>query len=142
MKTKKYLFISILVLLCACYNDDDNAEPTGPNVSNQIFNTWDLGIILENNQIIDDFPCEDDLEYTFNSNGTYTKIQFTTDATDNCVEATSINGNWQAIDDNVLLLTPFSSSFNEETLELSLRNSNNQLQIVRSANLTELYDKD
>lgn len=143
MKTKNNLAVLFLVsaLFVGCSSDDDSAPPSGPTISSQIFDTWNLSIIIENNQIEDSFPCEEDLEYVFNNNGTYTKREFSTDMNQNCVESTSINGNWEAIEDNVILLTPLSASLNQETLELSLRNNGNQLQIVRSSNLTELYDR-
>jgi hypothetical protein len=144
MKSK----IAYLLTLCflgvtlSCSSDDDGGGgPTGPTISTQVFATWNLGIIIENNQTSDTFPCEEDIEYKFNNNGTYTKLEFSTDANDNCVVATTINGNWQAVADNEVLLTPLSASFSQETLVLSILNNGNQLQVVRTQNLTELYNK-
>ena len=143
MKSKSFLFLLLFssILIVGCSGDDDGGGPTGPTISSQIFATWNLGIIIADNQIVDDFPCEEDLEYTINSNGTYTKREFSTDMNQNCVESTTINGNWEAIEDNVMELTPLSASFNMETLDLGLRNNGDQLQIVRNPNLTELYDR-
>lgn len=133
-------FIFLIFIGTSCSSDDD-AGPTGPSISNQVFGTWNLSIIIQNNQIDDNFPCEEDIEYTFNSNGTYSKRVYSTDANQNCVVATTTNGNWEAIEDNIMQLNPFSASSSSETLDISLRNNGNQLQIIRSSNLTELYNK-
>jgi hypothetical protein len=142
MKNKNFLFLLMLtaILVAGCSSDDDGG-PTGPTISSQVFATWNLSIIIEDNQFTDDFPCEEDKEYTFNSNGTYTRRGFSTDANQNCAESSSFNGNWEAIEDNVMRLTPLSTSFSQETLDISFLNNGDQLQIVRSANLTELYNR-
>lgn len=141
MKKNFIYLLFIFSLITSCSSDDDASISNGPTVPNAVMDTWNLAIIIQNNQTEDNFSCEDDLEYTFNNNGTYVKKEFSTDVNNNCVEATIINGNWEAIENNVMRLTPLSSSIEAETFEVSLLNNGNQLQVVRNPNLTELYNK-
>lgn len=141
MKKNFIYLLFIFSLITSCSSDDDASISNGPTVPNAVMDTWNLAIIIQNNQTEDNFSCEDDLEYTFNNNGTYVKREFSTDVNNNCVEATIINGNWEAIENNVMRLTPLSSSIEAETFEVSLLNNGNQLQVVRNPNLTELYNK-
>ena len=142
MKTIKLLSISILAILftVSCSSDDDG--PAGPTVSNQVFATWNLAIISENGVLETDIPCDFDLEYTFNSNETYSKTIFT-DSNDgnSCDISVEINGNWEVIEDDVLQLTPSSSTFGVETISIELFDDNQSLRIERSSSLTEIYNR-
>ena len=142
MKTIKLLSISILVILftVSCSSDDDG--PSGPTVSNQVFATWNLAIISENGVLETDIPCDSALKYTFNSNKTYSKVTFTDSSDGNsCDESLVISGSWEVVEDDVLQLTPSSSTFEVETISIELFNDNQSLRIERSSTLTEIYNK-
>ena len=141
MKTIKLLSISILVILftISCSSDD---SPSGPTVSNQVFATWNLAIISENGSLETDIPCDSDLEYTFNSNGSYSKTTFADSNNGNsCEVSVTINGSWEVIEDDVLQLTPSSSTEAVETISIELFDNNQSLRIERSSSLTEIYNR-
>lgn len=144
MKTQNILFLLLFVsaLFLGCSSDDDNPAPEGPTVANGVFDLWNMTLYFQNGTIETDVPCDEDLEYDLRSNGSYSKTSFSEPASgNNCDISVVINGSWEIIDDNVLRLTPSSSSFNPETLNLELINNNTQLEITRFNGLVEVYNR-
>ncbi|MGX1023203.1 lipocalin family protein [Psychroflexus sp. MBR-150] len=132
--------VIIFISFTSCSSDDD--APSGPIVPSAVYATWNMSFFQEDGNLVTEVPCDLDIEYTFNSNGTYSKTLFTdSNNGENCEISVSFNGNWEAIEDNVIELTPSSQSFEQEVLNLRLINNNNQLEIERSATLLEVYDK-
>ena len=143
---KSIRFYSILVFflftLVGCSSDDDGGGPTGPTVSNQIFATWKLSFFVEDGEVFTEFPCDSDLQYNFNSNRNYTKTIFAESEDGNtCDVSIVISGRWEILEDNVLKLTPSSSAFNPETVTLKILNNNQQLEMRKSSNLTQIFSR-
>jgi len=144
MKIKNFLFLFLLAagIITGCSSDDDGGGPAGPTVPNGVFDTWNMTLYFQNSDIETDVPCDEDLEYDLRSNGNYSKTSFSIPASgDNCDISVVINGTWEIIEDNVLRLTPSSSSFNPETLNLELINNDTQLEITRFNGLVEVYNR-
>ncbi len=142
MKTS---FLSLLAIIfisfTSCSSDDDNA-PSGPTVSNAVYATWNMSLFQDDGNLFTEVPCDLDIEYTFNSNGTFSKTLFAdSNNSQNCVEIVNYNGSLEIIEDNVIELTPSSQNFDQEVLNLRLINNNTQLEIERSATLIEVYNK-
>lgn len=143
---KKISLFSVVILalitFTACSGDDDGG-PTGPTISNQIFATWNMVFFIENGVLNSDVECDSDIEYKFNSNKTYSKTLFSepSNGGNTCDISLVINGSWEIVSDDVLKLTPSSSTFSTETLTLKLFPNNQQLEIKRSLSLTEVYDR-
>lgn len=134
------LLLLIGILVSSCSSDDDG--PTGPTISSGVFATWNLSIISDNGNLITSIPCTSDLEYTFNTNKTYSRTTFVSSgSSENCQESFTLNGNWEALEDDVLELTPSSDTFDTEVLEVSLIDNGTQLEVIRSPSLTEIYSK-
>lgn len=142
MKLIRYYSILVfsVFILWSCSSDDDG--PSGPTVSNQIFATWKLAFFVEDGEVFTEFSCDSDLQYNFSSNRNYTKTIFTESENGNtCDVSVVISGKWEILEDNVLELTPSSNAFNSETLTLNVINNNQQLEIRRSSNLTQVYNR-
>ena len=143
---KKITLFTVLILalisFTACSSDDDGG-PTGPTVSNQIYATWNMVFFIQNGVLNSDVECDSDIEYKFNSNRTYSKTLFSepSNGGNTCDISFTINGSWEIVSDDVIKLTPSSSNFPSETLTLKLFDNNQQLEVKRSLNLTEVYNR-
>ncbi|MFN2261286.1 MAG: lipocalin family protein [Psychroflexus sp.] len=143
MKNLKLLKLATLILfslaLVSCSSDDDGG-PTGPTVSNDLYGNWNMLEYYEDVQNpVSEVPCEEYLEYKFNSDKTYTKKQFSGEDTNNCNEALTIQGEWEVIDESNILLTPAASSQSIEEFNFQLRNNGEELRVFRSNGITEEY---
>ena len=140
---KSIRFYSILVfsvfILWSCSSNDDG--PTGPTVSSQVYGTWRMYQLIENNELIEDIPCDIDIKYKFTSNRNFSKTLFVEAQNGNsCNESVTIEGEWEVIEDNVLKLNPFIDAFDSETVTLEILNSGD-LKIKRSNNSTQIYKR-
>lgn len=143
---KYFLSNSIKVLLAtlvmfsftACSDDDD--EPSGPQVSSQLYATWMLDSKQVDGTVEFDLSCTETIEYQFLSNRTYVKTTYTGSNTP-CDIALTINGSWEIVDENTITLTPSSSTINPETLSFTIVDNNATLQVNRSQALIEFYER-
>ena len=129
--------IVALIMFAGCSSDDDG--PSGPQVSSNLYGEWTLDFIIVDGDLQGDLACEELTDYKFNSDNTYTKTEFTTNAQDNCVESVNFSGTWDALSEQSIELMPNSSSISGETIEFELINSESTLEITRSASRTEVY---
>ena len=128
--------IVALIMLAGCSSDDDG--PSGPQVSSDLFGEWTLQFIDDGNGV-EDPTCAEKLYYKFNSDNTYEKKDFSLDAQDNCVEASTVNGTWETITEQSIELTPLSSDSNIETIEFEFVGNN--LKILRNSTTEEIYQR-
>lgn len=140
MKNLKLVAIALFSLaIFSCSSDDDNV-PTGPTVSSNLYATWNMLEYYEQDDIqnpVTEIPCNEDLQYTFNSNKTFTKTEFSGDDINNCQVSVTINGDWEIIDENTILLIPSSSSISEEEINFQLGNNGQELKIFRGSTVEE-----
>ena len=133
------LYIGLVVALltiAGCSSDDDG--PSGPQVSEKLFGEWTMQFIDDGNGV-DDPLCSERLYYKFNSDNTYEKSDFALNEQDNCVEASTVNGTWEAISEQSIELTPNSSNFSGEVIEFEFVGNN--LKIIRSSTTEEIYQR-
>lgn len=96
---KQFIFLKLLVLSLvlstSCSSDDDGISQK----SRDLFGTWELQSITQNNQIIslEDIPCEDRRGFTFRDNFTFTETTFAEES-EECLPAASFSGIWLNID--------------------------------------------
>lgn len=143
MKNLKLLHLASLILFSfvfiSCSSDDDSG-PSGPSVSNDLYGTWNLSYYQEGNEgTVTDFPCSEDLEYKFNSDNTFSKINFSGDDNTNCNEGLIINGDWEIIDETTINLIPSVSSQPDEEISFQLLNNGTELKIFRDGGRVEDY---
>ena len=132
--------IIALFILGGCSSDDDGG-PSGPQVPSALYDEWTTELLIINGETDGNISCEERIDYKFNSNGTYNKEVFTTNASDNCESSLNITGNWEVLTEQSIMLTPNSSAVQGETLNFELISSNTKLQINRNASRTEIYEK-
>ena len=138
MKSIK-LFTSLilaLIMFAGCSSDDDG--PSGPQVSNDLFGEWTMQFI-DDGTGVEDPLCSERLYYKFNSDNTYEKKEFSLNAQDNCQEASTINGTWEALSEQSIELTPLSSSSDIEVIEFEFVGNN--LKIIRNSTTEEIYQR-
>ena len=141
MKTIK-LYTSLiiaLIMLAGCSSDDDG--PSGPQVSSDLFGEWTLNFLVIDGDFQSDVPCEEKIDYRFKSDNTYTKTSFTTNDADNCIVSIDFSGNWEALSEQSIELTPNSSSVDGETIDFEINQQENTLEIIRSSTRTEVYQR-
>ncbi|WP_127845540.1 lipocalin family protein [Psychroflexus aestuariivivens] len=145
MKNFKQLKLTSLVLLVAIFtiscSSDDDGGPSGPTVSNDLYGTWSLNYYQEDGTLVNQIECEEDIEYRFVSDQTYSKTTFSENENSNCETALIINGDWEIIDEENILLMPSSSTQPEENINFNLINEGEELEIFRSGNRLEVYNK-
>jgi len=144
MKTLHKLNLVLILLLSlvitSCSSDDDGG-PTGPTVSSDLYGTWNMLEYYEDIQNpVSDIPCDDYLEYKFNSDKSYTKYAFSGEDSNNCTQALIIEGDWEVIDENNILLSPLSAGQPDEEFNFQLRNNGQELRVFRNdGNIIEEY---
>lgn len=142
VKKTFYLMIAIAVIgLTGCSSDDDGGGPTGPQVSSSLYGDWTLDLLIVNGETEGNFPCEEEVDYRFNSDNSYTKTRFNTNSSGNCEQSLEVIGNWEALTEQSILLTPNSSEVDSETINFELISNNTKLEITRSSSRTEIYER-
>ena len=136
MKTIRLFLAAIaLVSLIGCSSSDDDG---GIQVSNDLYGEWTMQFIDDGNGVKDPL-CSERLYYKFNSDNTYQRKDSSINPQDECVDANTINGNWEAISEESIELTPLSSDSNEEIIEFEFVGSN--LKIIRNSGTEEIYQR-
>ena len=142
MKTKIALLIPIVLsmVLFNCTNDDDSSPQ--PNVEQtSIVGTWNLDYYLENGTLVEEIQCNRQLKYKFLSNNTYTLTTFAGDNINNCLTALIINGTWEYLGGNEFSLLVNGDTTAEE-ITITYQDNFTSFMIVRSAMLTEVYERE
>lgn len=142
MKTKIALIITIVLsmVLFNCTNDDDSSPQ--PNVEQtSIVGTWNLDYYLENGILVEEIQCNRQLKYKFLSNNTYTLTTFAGDNINNCLTALIINGTWEYLGGNEFSLLVNGDTTAEE-ITITYQDNFTSFMIVRSAMLTEVYERE
>ncbi len=142
MKTKIALFTTIILsmVLLNCTNDDD-PSPQPNIVQTSIVGTWNLDYYLENGILVEEIQCNRQLKYKFLSNETYTLTTFAGDNINNCLTALIMNGTWQYLGENEFSLLVNGDSTAEE-ITITYQDNFSNFKIVRSATLTEVYERE
>ncbi len=142
MKTKIAIFTTIVLsmVLLNCTNDDDSS-PQPSIVQTSIVGTWDLDYYLENGTLVEEIQCNRQLKYKFLSNGAYTLTTFAGDDINNCLTALIINGTWEYLGDNEFSLLVNGDTTAEE-ITITYQDNFTSFMIVRSAMLTEVYERE
>lgn len=135
------IVIAATLSFTSCSSDDDNGGPTGPQVSTNLYGNWTMSFRIFNGETEFDLSCEQQLDYKFNSDKTYTKKEFATNSNDNCVESNVTNGTWEAITENSITLTPYDASETPEIIDFEFVNNDNDLRVERTQNLIEIYER-
>ena len=142
MKTKIALLIPIVLsmVLLNCTTDDDSSPQ--PNVEQtSIVGTWNLDYYLENGILVEEIQCNRQLKYKFLSNNTYTLTTFAGDNINNCLTALIINGTWEYLGGNEFSLLVNGDTTAEE-ITITYQDNFTSFMIVRSAMLTEVYERE
>ena len=140
-KIRLFLAAITLVSLIGCSSSDDG--PDGPQVSNDLLGEWTLDFLILNGDFEGNFECEQKVDYIFNSDGAYSKAEYITDSQGNCKESVSFSGEWKALSEQSIELTPNSSSITGETVDFEITDNQGQarLEITRSSIRTEVYKR-
>ncbi len=137
-KTLLILLISLPILLfTSCSGDDDSTPPVE---TTSLFGTWDIDYYIQNNDVVEDISCNDQITYTFTNTKTYTKTTFAGEGSANCVVAVIVNGTWENLGDNQFRLTPNGGSSNQN-LTINFLDSFRKFSIKYNTNYTEVYAK-
>lgn len=142
MKTKIALFITIVLsmVMFNCTNDDDSSSQ--PDIEQtSIVGTWNLDYYLENGILVEEIQCNRQLKYKFLSNNTYTLTTFAGDNINNCLTALIINGTWEYLGDNEFTLLVNGDTTAEE-ITITYQDNFTSFMIVKSAMLTEVYERE
>lgn len=142
MKTKIALIRTIVLsmVLLNCTTDDDSSPQ--PNVEQtSIVGTWNLDYYLENGILVEEIQCNRQLKYKFLSNNTYTLTTFAGDNINNCLTALIINGTWEYLGGNEFSLLVNGDTTAEE-ITITYQDNFTSFMIVRSAMLTEVYERE
>ncbi|MCH8533509.1 MAG: lipocalin family protein [Flavobacteriaceae bacterium] len=106
----KVLFLSLMVLFVSCSSDDDSG-PSLSQESRDLVGEWYLDILeVEGGSNVLLVPCSQQIEYDFQNNLEYTRKDFAGDDPENCAEAATSRGNWEDIQNNILILNPLGSN--------------------------------
>lgn len=106
----KVLFLSLMVLFVSCSSDDDSG-PSLSQESRDLVGVWYLDIIeIEGDSNILLVPCSQQIEYDFKNNLEYNRKDFAGDNPENCDEAATSRGDWEDIQNNILILNPLGSN--------------------------------
>lgn len=130
------LIVMIAFVTVSCTQDDDG----GNRITGDIIGTWDLDYYVENGELIEDIKCNEQLEYRFLNNGTFTLTSFAGDDFNNCREAITLNGTWEFVGDATFELLVNGEESTEE-IRLTFHNNFTKFSIIRSAQLTEVYSR-
>jgi len=136
-KRKVYMIMAIAIMGVMGRSSDDDGL-SGPQVSNDLFGEWTMQFI-DDGTGVEDPLCSERLYYKFNSDNTYEIKEFSLNAQDNCQEASTINGSWEALSEQSIELTPLSSSSDIEVIEFEFVGDN--LKIIRNSTTEEIYQR-
>ncbi|CAM4248799.1 hypothetical protein [Gillisia hiemivivida] len=136
-KTLLILLAFPVLFFTSCSGDDDSAPPIE---TTSLFGTWDLDYYIQNNDVIENISCNDQITYNFTNTKTYTKTTFAGEGSTRCVVAVIVNGTWENLGDNQFRLTPNGSSSNQN-LTITFLDSFRKFSIKYNTNFTEVYAK-
>ncbi len=126
------------VMITSCSSDDDGVSISQDSI--RLRGTWELEFITQNNQNIDDFPCDVKRGFTFNQNFTYTETSFFGEDSNNCQVAANFNGEWDNIEDGILRIRRAGQN-NEEVLSIRFVFNNTAFEVEESPNRRLTYRK-
>ena len=110
-------------------------------VSQDLLGEWTLDFLIVDGNFESDFECEERIDYTFNSNNTYSQAEFFTNSQGNCSDDI-VNGTWEALTEESIELTPNNSSISVEIIDFKITNNNEiRLEIERDSTRTEIYQR-
>lgn len=136
-KTLLFLLALPVLFFTSCSSDDDS---TPPIETTSLYGTWNLDYYIQNNDIIENITCNDQITYTFTNTKTYTKTTFAGDTSVNCAVAVIVNGTWENLGENQFRLTPNGSS-NNQTLTITFLDNFRKFSVKYNTNFTEVYAK-
>ncbi|MGM0634823.1 MAG: lipocalin family protein [Bacteroidota bacterium] len=140
---KKNTVFNLILILAAvftfssCSSDDDGGVT---QESTSLFGTWELDFMVINGETILDIPCEDQVRYSFTSNFTYTQTNFTGEDLDNCEVASTVNGEWENIENDELILSPIGAN-QPENLDIEFTQNAQRFRVFYSNGDEEVFEK-
>ena len=129
------------LLAFACTKNDDSSGPNNPPMEEtSIVGIWIMDYYLENGSITEDIQCNRQLKYKFSANNTYTFTSYAGEDLNNCVEAIIVNGTWDYLGENQFTLL-INGDTTAEEVTITYQDNFTSFTIVRSSNLTEVYER-
>lgn len=141
MKNKIYTLSTILLisLFFSCSSDDDGVSIS--QASRDLRGNWELTQIIENNAPIANIPCNQRREFRFNQDFSYSEDTYAGSDPDNCSLAATFNGEWENIEEDMVLTLRRAGSESTESFAITFRNNKTEFDVVKSSGRTLTYEK-
>ena len=95
--------ILITILAVSCSKDDDGAVSSG---TGNLIGTWKLDYFVSNGNITEEIICDEQVQYIFSSDASYTKTTFAGSGSTSCLKGDVTNGTWSNTSGNNFELKP------------------------------------
>jgi hypothetical protein len=139
---RKLITIASLILITifavSCSKDDDGAVSAG---TGNLIGTWKLDFFISNGNLTEEIICDEQVQYVFLSDASYTKTIFAGTGSTNCLKGNVINGTWSNTSGNNFELKP---NIGGSSANLSITFQDNFTKFVStvSSSRTEVFVKE
>ena len=128
----KILVLGLIFAFSSCSSDDDG--PSLSQESRDLVGVWDVDFLIIDGQNEFNVPCVDQTEFEFRNNLSYSERNYSGDNPDNCSIASTFEGDWEDIQEGVLMLRPAGNNPSKSYTITFL--SNNRIQLSQFGSST------